>query len=119
MDIKNLIEDYYINWAKRDRQAVREVLSENFVFRSPQDVCYSADTFLEQCWHYGDDVDEVKFIKKVIQNNEAFVLLEWFHKNTNTSFHDTEYIKIEDGKFKEILVIINDPEFYRILMRKK
>ncbi len=119
MNNKELVENYYNNWVKRDREAVRDVLSDNFVFRSPQDVFYSADSFLNGCWHYGNDVDKVKFIKKVFQNDEAFVLLEWFHRETNTSFHDTEYIRIENGKFKEILVIINDPEFYRILMRKK
>lgn len=119
MNINELVEKYYKNWAKRDRQAVRDLLTDDFVFRSFQDVIYGADSFLNECWHFGNDVDEVKFIKKVIQNNEAFVILEWFHRDTNTSFHDTEYIKIENGKFKEILIIINDPEFFRILMRKK
>jgi ketosteroid isomerase-like protein len=115
---KELVKKYYNSWAKRDRQAVRECLADDFIFRSPQDVFYKADDFLDGCWHYGEDVDEVKFVKSVVQVDEAFVLLEWFHTNTGKSFHDTEYIKIKDGKFKEILVIINDPEFYRNLMRK-
>lgn len=116
---EELIRLYYNSWAKRDQKAVRNCLVDDFSFRSPQDVYLNADDFLKYCWHYGDDVNEVKFIKQVIQGNEAFVLLEWIHTESNRSFHDTEYIKIKEGKISEILVIINDPLFYRNLMREK
>jgi hypothetical protein len=115
---KDLIVKYYESWITRNKKVARECLADNLSFRSPQDVFSNADDFLDGCWHYGQDVNEIKFVKFVVQTDEAFVLLEWFHSKTGKSFHDTEYIKIENGKIKEILVIINDPEFYRNLMRE-
>jgi len=109
-NVKKIVHQYYDRWAARDLNKSRVMLSDDLVFRSPQDKFTNADEFIEQCGHLSEGLKSVQYKREVCSENEAFVILKW-EMEDGRCFTDAEYLLIENDKIKEIVVVNNFPEF--------
>jgi len=109
-DIKNIVHQYYEGWTEQDLEKSRALLSDDLTFRSPQDKFTSADEFIVRCGHFSEGLKGVQYKKEVYSKDEAFVILEW-EMEDGSCFMDAEYLRIENDKIKEIIVVNNFPEF--------
>jgi hypothetical protein len=113
MSINDLARRYYEAWASQDQEAVRALLDDTLSFSSPQDHFDSAAAFLDVCWRYSDGLTGVRFVKEVYQCAGAFVILEWFNQDGGT-FMSGEYLESAGGRINKIIVVNNDPHFYKL-----
>jgi ketosteroid isomerase-like protein len=111
---RQVVHRYYEAWAGQDREEVRSTLSDDLVFRSPQDAFSSADEFPNSCWKYSKGLSGVDFLKEVYMEDQAFVVLDW-HSEDGSHFADAEYARVKNAKICEILVVNNDPSFTELI----
>lgn len=114
MRVKEIVHRYYQAWAAQRQDAVRDLLADNLIFRSPQDAFNSADLFLSDCWKYSSALTGVVFREEVYDGNKAVVVLQWTNADGST-FTDAEYLHVEAEKIQKILVVNNDTSFGKIL----
>lgn len=114
--IRDIVHRYYEGWATHDLGVSRKLLSDSLVFRSPQDIFKDADAFLRECGHFGEELTGVDYLIEVYAEDEAFVILEW-GMGEGQSFIDAEYLRIQDDRIAEIIVVNNSPDFGRMLGR--
>lgn len=105
MDSKQIIDTYYQGWAKRDKTQTRSVMADNMSHASPEGQFLDADTFLSECWVLGKGLTGVDYEKSIYTEDEAFVILDW--QAESGSFLSAEYVRLENGKIREVLVINN------------
>jgi hypothetical protein len=114
MTTKETVHAYYTAWADQERKKARELLAEAFQFDAPQFTFDNADTFLDSCWQYSDELSGVKFLYEVYDGDQAFVILLWSMED-GTTFAGAEYVTVADGKVTRILVVNNDPSIKDLL----
>jgi hypothetical protein len=107
---REIVRRYYKAWASQDRGQVRALLNDQLQFSSPQETFESADAFLEACWKYSEGLTSVQFTIEVYEDSEAFVILLWSNEDAS-GFTDAEYLQVDQGKVKRIVVVNNDPSF--------
>lgn len=61
MNSKSIIDTYYQGWAKRDKSQVRSVMADNMIHAAPEGKFNNADTFLAQCWGFGNELHAVRY----------------------------------------------------------
>jgi hypothetical protein len=109
-DIGEIVRLYYEAWAMQDRAGARRLLHDELRFTSPQDTFGSAEEFLSACWRYSTGLAGVRFIRKICEGDQAFVIVRWINEDGST-FAGAEWLKVTDGTITEILVVNNDPSF--------
>lgn len=113
-EISALVQGYYHAWTQRDFDTVRAHLADGLDFRSEQDRFWSADDFLENCWSYSEGLQGVLCVKEVCDGDQVFVILDW-HMESGDRFASAEYLRIEEGRIAEILVVNNRPHLGAML----
>lgn len=108
--LRTLVRAYYTAWARGDRDQARAQLDDSLDFRSPEDRFTRADDFLGACWRYSEGLTGVAFLREVYAAHQAFVVLRW-ESADGSSFVGAEYLRVESGKIREILVVNNTAGF--------
>ena len=98
-----IVRRYFSAFQSRDRQAIEELLAEDFSFTSPLDDRISRAKYFERCWPYSE-LDRIFRIVNLFENgNEAFVRYECELVN-HGGFRNTEYFRVDAGRIREICV---------------
>jgi ketosteroid isomerase-like protein len=100
-DTKSITDAYYQGWVRSDRDAVRSLLADDLLFRSPEDDFDAADEFLDACWKFAEGFDAFTVEHAVYAEDGAYVVY------TFGDFACGELLKIENGKISEIFVTFN------------
>ena len=101
--ISDLIRKYFAAFLAQDRKTLEEGLSDDFTFTSPRDDHINKATFFERCFPGSVHFHTHQIEKLFVNGNEAFVRYQAELKD-GTTFRNTEYIRIEGNKIREVEV---------------
>jgi ketosteroid isomerase-like protein len=103
-DASDLVRKCFSAWEAKDREALEELLAEDFTFTSPNDDDHiRKDEYWKKCWPGSEKIRAIRIEKLFDKGNEAFVRYECELKD-GTRFRNTEYFRIEGNKIKEVEV---------------
>jgi ketosteroid isomerase-like protein len=103
MSLTRLVENYYNAYETKDRKVVEDLLSEDFIFTSPEDDHIDTKEFFEKCWGRSDDHPVFKLEK--IQEKDHEILIMYECKTADgRSFKNVEVFIFEKDKIKSIEV---------------
>jgi len=101
--VSDLIRKYFAAFLANDKKTLEEGLSDDFTFTSPRDDHISKATFFERCLPGSENFQTHQIEKLFVNGNEAFVRYQAELKD-GTTFRNTEYIRIEGNKIREVEV---------------
>jgi len=101
--VSDLIRTYFAAFLAQDRKTLEEGLSDDFTFTSPRDDHINKATFFERCFPGSVHFHTHQIEKLFVNGNEAFVRYQAELKD-GTTFRNTEYIRIEGNKIREVEV---------------
>ena len=102
MTKQEIIRAYYSGWEKKDWQAVRSLLADDFTFTSPNDDDHiRVHIFKAKCWPQADYVQRFDLEIAIGQDNDAFVKTLCRTTNGN-SMQNVEYFRFADGQVRAI-----------------
>ncbi|SRR5258708_3250580 len=99
--VSDLVRTYFSAFFSQDRKVLEEGLSEDFTFTSLRDDHISKAMFFERCFPGSDQFRAAHIEQLFTQGNEAFVRYRAELKD-GTAFRNTEFIRIEGNKLKEV-----------------
>jgi ketosteroid isomerase-like protein len=71
-----LVRKCFSAWETKDREALEELLAEDFTFTSPNDDHISKDEYWKKCWPGSEKIRAIRIDKLFEQGDEAFVRYE-------------------------------------------
>lgn len=101
--ISDLIRKYMAAFLAKDTKTLEEGLSDDFTFTSPRDDHISKTAFFERCLPGADQFRIQRVEQLFAQGNQAFVRY-YAELKDGSAFHNTEYIRMEGNKIKEVEV---------------
>jgi ketosteroid isomerase-like protein len=96
-----LVRKYFYAFQSQNRQAVEDLLSEDFTFSSPRDDHIGKQAFFERCWPNSEKFRSFNIEKIFERESEAFVRYEC-EPMVGANFRNTEYFRVDDGKITEV-----------------
>jgi len=99
--IEEIIYNYYNAWVYNKKEKVILTLSENLIFKSPNEEYTSASQFIDSCWKYAAHFKSFNLIEGIFSNQSAYII----YKMGN--IHIGELIKTKNNKITEIYVTFN------------
>jgi ketosteroid isomerase-like protein len=100
-DVSDLVRKSYAAFFSKDRQTLEEILSDDFVFNSPQDDHIDKKTYFERCFPGSDQFRSHTIENLFVEGNEALVRYLAELKN-GARFRNVEYVRVEGDKIKEV-----------------
>ena len=79
--VADVIRKYFSDFVSRNREAVEEVLADDFVFHSPHDPHIGTKIYFEKCWPDGENYRAIRIEKLFCVGDEAFVRYECENKS--------------------------------------
>lgn len=101
MNTKKIIHGYFECWVKNDRDGARKLLDDKLKFRSPVDNFDNADDFLNKCWIFADELNELNVYQEIYDDISGYIVYGI------NDFVSGEYIKVGFNKITEIYVTFN------------
>ena len=98
-----IVRACFVAYEDKDGRAIKELLSNDFVFSSPLDNKIDRQTYLDRCWPISKNVHDFKLVNLVESGSQVFVTYV-STLNTGKSFRNTEIFELADGKIKSIEV---------------
>ncbi len=99
--IEEIIKDYYNAWVNNNKERVNLILSDNLIFKSPNEEYTSASQFIDSCWKYATHFKSFNIIEGIYSNQTAYIL----YKMGN--MYIGGLIKTKNNKITEIYVTFN------------
>jgi len=96
-----LVRRLFSAFLSKDRKALEDLLSDDFTFNSPRDDHISKTTYFERCFPNSEKIRAHHIEKLFEKGNEAFVRYQ-AELEDGAKFRNTEYIRIEGNKIKEV-----------------
>ena len=98
-----IVRSCFVAYEDKDRRAIEEILSNDFVFSSPLDNKIDRKTYLDRCWPISKNVYSFKLVNLVESGSQVFVTYV-STLNTGKSFRNTEIFEVADGKIRSVEV---------------
>lgn len=98
-----IVRACFVAYEDKDRRAIEELLSKDFVFSSPLDNKIDRQTYLDRCWPISKNVHDFKLVNLVASGSQVFVTYN-STLDTGDSFRNTEIFEVADGKIKSVEV---------------
>lgn len=99
--IADAVRTYFSAFFSKDRKILEDGLSDDFTFTSPRDDHISKTTFFERCFPNSDQFRAYHIEQLFVQGNEVFLRYQAELKD-GTTFRNTEFIRMEGNKIKEV-----------------
>lgn len=106
-NIETLVRQCYGAYETKDRALIERIVGEPFSFTSPYDDHIDRATYFERCWANADRIGAIRIEKLFVEGSEAFVRYAVTPK-TGSAFHNTEFLRFEDGKLREVEVYFGE-----------
>lgn len=99
--VSDLVRRMFAAFLAQDRQALENMLREDFTFNSPRDDHINKAEYFERCFPYADQFRSHQIEQLFVEGNEAFVryLAE---TQDGTRFRNTEFIRTDGHRVKEV-----------------
>ena len=82
-----------------DRNAIEELLSDDFVFYSPADVGIDRATYFERCWPNSELIEAFEF-KRLVEAGDEVVVTYEATRTDGSRFRNTEVLTFEGDKIR-------------------
>ena len=108
-----LVRKYFSAYEAKDRKAMEELLSDDFIFTSPLDDKINRATYFLRCWPNSGNIRAFVIEKLFEEGDEAFIRYE-SQKLNGDKFRNTEFFRTDEKKIKEVQVYFGSTETKRI-----
>lgn len=108
-----LVRKYFSAYEAKDRKAMEEILSNDFIFTSPLDGQINRSTYFLRCWPNSGNIRAFVIEKVFEEGDEAFIRYE-SQKLDGEKFRNTEFFRTDGEKIKEVQVYFGSAETKRI-----
>ncbi len=98
-----LTRTMYRAYESADRDAVEQLLSEDFVFYSPPDPGIDRARYFERCWPNAGQIRDFDFKRLSAHGDEVVVTYE-STKTDGARFRNTEILTFDAGKLAQVEV---------------
>jgi ketosteroid isomerase-like protein len=96
-----LIRALFAAYLSNDRNAVENVLTEDFRFTSPYDDEIDKATYFARCWRNSDWIERHELERIFVEGNGAFVTYKCIAKD-DKRFRNTEFFAFEGDRIRRI-----------------
>ena len=99
--MRRAIHAAYEAYENDDRDALEQVIAEDFSFTSPYDNAIDREEYFQRCWPNHKTTASTMLERIVIDGDGAYIT----YVGTNTSgrsFHNTEYMTFRNGKIASV-----------------
>jgi ketosteroid isomerase-like protein len=93
----------YVAFETGDRQAIEDLLAEDFVFYSPPDPGIDRATYFERCWPNSEQIESYEFVRLAEVGDEVLVTYESV-KSDGKRFRNTEILGFDGLKIARVEV---------------
>ncbi len=100
-EIADLTRAYFDAYVAKRRDALEEILHQDFAFRCPLGNRVGRDDYFEVCWPGSARIRDVDFESFLTGANEAMVRYE-ATLTSGATFRCAEYLQAKDGKLVEV-----------------
>lgn len=90
----------YEAYANKDREAIEQLIADDFHFTSPRDNRLDRATYFTRCWPNAHTVDRFDFVHIVQDGARIFVTYDLCTRE-GSAFRNTEILTIRDGRLIE------------------
>jgi ketosteroid isomerase-like protein len=80
-----------------DRNAIEELLSDDFTFYSPPDPGIDRDTYFERCWPNAETIEQFEY-KRLIESGDEVIVTYESTKTDGRRFRNTEVLTFDGDK---------------------
>jgi ketosteroid isomerase-like protein len=80
-----------------DRNAIEELLSDDFTFYSPPDPGIDRDTYFERCWANAETIEQFEY-KRLIESGDEVIVTYESTKTDGRRFRNTEVLTFDGDK---------------------
>lgn len=95
--------DFTRAFHEQDRSTAEHLMSENFVFTSPQDDHIDKAAWLERCFPSADHFDGPSVTLEIVEAG-GIVLHRYEYAVDGIRYRNAEAIRVEDGRVREVEV---------------
>ena len=99
--VSDLVRKSYAAFFSKDRKTMEDLLSEDFVFNSPQDDHLNRSAYFERCFPNSSEFQAHTIEQLFVSGNEALVRYQAELRN-GARFRNVEYIQTDGEKIKEV-----------------
>jgi ketosteroid isomerase-like protein len=97
----DIIRSCFGAYRSKDRQAIEDLLADDFTFTSPYDDRIDKATYFARCWPNSERI-KAHVLEKIFENgDEAFVLYQCITREGN-AFRNTEFFRFEGDRVRQI-----------------
>jgi ketosteroid isomerase-like protein len=82
-----------------DRNAIEELLSDDFTFYSPPDPGIDRDTYFERCWPNAETIVQFEY-KRLIESGDEVIVTYESTKTDGRRFRNTEVLTFDGDKIR-------------------
>ncbi|MDR5761826.1 nuclear transport factor 2 family protein [Caballeronia sp. LZ035] len=90
----------YDAYANKDREAIEQLIADDFHFTSPRDNRLDRATYFARCWPNAHTVDHFDFVHLVQDGARVFVTYD-LRTREGSAFRNTEILTVREGKLIE------------------
>ena len=101
--LSQVVRAYFGAYESENRGAAELLLSEDFIFTSPNDDAIDRATYFERCWPQGDAARNQTIEKIVVDGDKAFVTYNCATGN-GKSFRNTEFFTFAGERITSVNV---------------
>jgi ketosteroid isomerase-like protein len=102
-DRKQLVRDSYAAFQSGDRDAIENLLGDDFAFYSPPDPGLDRDGYFERCWPNSGAIASFEFVRVIESGDEVVVTYE-STKTDGGRLRNTEVHTFEGDKIRKVEV---------------
>jgi ketosteroid isomerase-like protein len=106
--VSDLVRRLFAAFLAQDREALEDILSDDFTFNSPRDDHISKAEYFERCFPYASQLRRHQIEQLFTEGNEALVRYVAESRDGGI-FRNTEYFRTDGNKVKEVDVYFGGP----------
>ncbi len=100
-NVSGLVRELFSAFLSNDRKALEDLLSDDFTFNSPRDDHISKAAYFERCLP-GSAQIRAQHIEQLFEKGNQALVRYRAELTDGKQFRNTEYIRIEGNKIKEV-----------------
>jgi len=89
-------------YVDKDREAIEQLIAEDFHFSSPLDNRIDRDAYFRLCWPSSENMDDFEIVRMASDRDAVFVT--YIGTMGGRRFRNTEVHRLRDGKVVEVEV---------------
>jgi len=99
---KDVVRGALQAYVDKDREAIEQLIAENFHFSSPLDNRIDRDAYFRLCWPSSRNMDDFEIVRMASDGDTVFVT--YVGTMSGRRFRNTEVHTLHDGKIVEVEV---------------